>query len=286
MGRSRLWNRRQQGKVWGVPVNNDVIYWKDYPLALSGFTQYEADDWTITNPDSATLRCVLDHTTGGHAWNKDDVDGLGLIIPTPISAFCPPGIEALSTYRTIAGIRMEYNVNNSPRNSFGAGCGIIKDDGSGIDASTMRVIRHTYHSSTASDANTVIKDSCDDTTNTVTSIAPTAMMGNRVMIGPGIANCVLASYLPTATFNSKESQEAQLVNNAGSGTILNPTARGTGYFNMGETWDAGADKWAGGTANAYFLIDCLGTGTTTGSGNQLNITRIQYFVHSVGDWRY
>ena len=286
MGRSRLWNRRQQGKVWGVPSDADgAIYWKDYPLAVSGFNAANASDWTISNPDADTLRILLADASGAHGITHLDVAGLFMVIPTPISSLAHPGVSTLSSYRTTCGISIEWDWTPANVETMGVSAGFINVDGSsGITdaAATHRVLRRTVVNGTTTQS-TVADVGVDSGGQAQANVSTTAVsadtIGTKVIMGGGGRTVFNQSYdWKDASYNRQES-------NFGSNT----SNKGSGFFNIGETWDAGTDSVS--SVNYYFFIALNGNGSVAdnagGAGsNIVDVKRIRYFVRSIGDWRY
>jgi hypothetical protein len=104
-----------------------------------------------------------------------------------------------------------------------------------------------------------------------TSAVSADTIGMKAIMGGGGRTIFSMSYdWKDASYNKQQSNFGDLTGN-----------RGSGAFTLAETWDSGTDKIS--SANYYFWIGVGGAGGTATS-NQIDVKRIQYFVHSLGDW--
>jgi len=267
------------------------IRWQEYPLGLSGFNIANkvtptdlVDRWTITSPDADTLRILLADGVSGVTHTHQNVTGLFVIIPTPISSFAPPGVETFSQYRSVGGFAVEWDWTVANVESMGVSVGIIKLDGSSaIDTSGIahRFFRRTIvqtGDTAVSEVNDYGTDPGGSNAKTVsTSAVSVDTIGTKVGLGAlGRVNGVMSYDWKDASYNKQESNFGDLIANRGGGT-----------FNPEETWDSGNDKIS--AVNYYFFMGFSGAGSTAdntgGAGtNIIDIKKIRYFVHSVGDW--
>jgi len=266
--------------------------WQEYPLGLSGFNIANkagasyggSDDWNVTNPDAATLRIHLRDDTAGHGISQGFTDGLFLVIPTPISSFCPPGVATLSSYRTTCAISVEWDWTPVNVRSMGICCGIINVDGSSAisSAGTYRYFRKTAVNNVTDGATCTATDVSLDSSggtaaNASTSATPADTIGMKVIMGGGGRTMFNMCYdWKDASYNKQESNFGDLTTNKGSG-----------FFSLAETWDGGTDKIS--SANFYFFLAFVGTGTQVDNQGPsesgiIDVKKIQYFVHSIGDW--
>ena len=257
------------------------IRWQEYPLNVGGFNAANATNWTITNPDSDTLRLVLGPVTVTHT--SGNINGLCMVIPTPISSFTQPGVSTLSGYRTTCGISVEWDWVTANNKTMLITCGFINVDGSSdiIDpggtgaSSTYRSMRRTAVNNPTDSQSTVQDISVDSTGVKNDSLTISAVsadtIGMKTIMGGGGRTIFTMSYdWKDASYNKQQSNFGDLTGN-----------RGSGAFTLAETWDAGNDKIS--SANYYFWIGAGGAGGVATS-NQIDIKKIRYFVHSLGDW--
>jgi len=254
------------------------IYWYDYPLDVSMYNLYLDTDWTITNPDSSTLRVAYTNpgVGGVHAWNNGAVSGLGLFLKTPISAMVPPGISGWGQFRTVSGIRIEWSWAGNEANleSAGPGCGYINDDGLGgtLTNATSRGERHAFITNGSGGTQCTVKDHSQGNNYTITTTADPALVSMiGVFSGNGIRSTALSYSDSAYTFNRKESNFPTSNNN-----------RGSGFLNSGDTWDAVAD--GGVASDYYFFVTGVATGTSVAAPAYWDIKKVSIFVHSLGAW--
>jgi|18_taG_2_1085343.scaffolds.fasta_scaffold00378_2 hypothetical protein len=265
------------------------IRWQEYPLGTTGFNiankvWSSVDRWTITNPDAATLRILLADGTTGVAHSQTATSGLFVVIPTPISSFAPPGVETFSQYRSVGGFAVEWDWTVANVESMGVSVGIIKLDGSS-DITTSSTAHRFFRRTIVQTGDTAVSEvhdyGIDPGGGNAKMVSTTAVsvdtIGTKIGLGAlGRVNAVMSYDWKDASYNKQESNFGDLIANRGGGT-----------FNPEETWDAGNDKIS--AVNYYFFMGFSGVGNTAdGAGgansNIIDIKKIRYFVHSLGDW--
>ena len=262
------------------------VRWQEYPLNVGGINiankvtpTDSVDRWTISNPDAAPLRVQITDGTSGVNHPHLNVTGLFLVIPTPISSFAPPGVETFSQYRSVGGFAVEWDWTVANVESMGVSVGIIKLDGSSDitdSAATHRFYRRTVVSTGASAVSTVYDYGTDpggaNAKTVTTSGVSVDTIGTKVGFGAlGRVNALMTYDWKDASYNKQESNFGDLIANRGGGT-----------FNPEETWDSGNDKIS--AVNYYFFMGFSGAGTPAGAAGIIDIKKIRYFIHSVGDW--
>ena len=260
-----------------------VIEWQDYPLAVSGFNissdSGHIGHFTYTNPDADTLRITLSTDNHGHTLGTGLItDALHMVIPTPIGSFAPPGVASYSSYRTLAGFAVEWDWAHADCESMQISCGLIRNSGASAitDVDLHRFFRKSTIQSTT--AQTKVEDigvdgaSAKSTNVSTSSAVSDDTIGTKIIVGAGGRTWFPMSYdWKDASYNKQESNFGDLTAN-----------RGSGSFNAGETWDAGTDSID--AENYYFFLGFGGNGNTAGTDNKIDVKRIMYFVHSVGNW--